>query len=155
MSKYIFALAGATSSHNTLLKLGVEYIRSKQSGFGSSWAKGKRYIKANLMCSSNAIKRACVIKSKIFNHDYNEYGTDVYYYHKDYCSLIVKCVLDYIVNNIDDPALPQAFRESSVASLLELTYKHRISQVRWVSVNNYKEQGDDAKKMYIELKNLC
>ena len=67
----------------------------------------------------------------------------------------MKCVLDYIVNNIDDPALPQAFRESSVESLLELTYKHRISQVRWVSVNNYKEQGDDAKKMYIELKNLC
>ncbi len=42
MSKYIFAPAGATSSHNTLLKLGVEYIGSKQSGFGSSWAKGKR-----------------------------------------------------------------------------------------------------------------
>ena len=51
MSKYIFAPAGAASSHNTLLKLGVEYIGSKQSGFGSSWAKGKRYIKANLVRS--------------------------------------------------------------------------------------------------------
>lgn len=80
MSKYIFAPAGAASSHNTLLKLGVEYIGSKQSGFGSSWAKGKRYIKANLVCSSNAIKRACVIKSKIFNHDYNENVKGVRHY---------------------------------------------------------------------------
>ena len=62
MSKYIFAPAGATSSHNTLLKLGVEYIESKQSGFGSSWANGKRYIKANLMCSREAHQVSGTIK---------------------------------------------------------------------------------------------
>ena len=80
MSMYIFAPAGSEAFHNNLLKYAVEFIGSQQKGFGSSWAKGKRYLKKEVLCSGTALKRDCVIKNKYVNHDFEEYGTEVYYY---------------------------------------------------------------------------
>lgn len=154
MSLYVFAPAGAIELRNSLLKSGVEYIGSQQSGFGSSWAKGKRYIKKNVLCSGNAIKRACVVKNKVINHDFETYGVEVYYYHKDSCVKIVKFVLDYIVAHIDDPMLPQVFRGNDLKMLLKITYSHRISQVRWVGVQDYRGQGEVAAKLYEDLNKL-
>ena len=79
MSMYVFAPAGSEAFHNNLLKYAVEFIGSQQKGFGSSWARGKRYLKKEVPCSGTALKRACVIKNKYVNHDFEEYGTEVYY----------------------------------------------------------------------------
>ena len=67
MSMYVFAPAGSEAFHNNLLKYAVEFIGSQQKGFGSSWAKGKRYLKKEVLCSGTALKRACVIKNKYVN----------------------------------------------------------------------------------------
>ena len=96
MSMYVFAPAGSEAFHNNLLKYAVEFIGSQQKGFGSSWAKGKRYLKKEVLCSGTALKRACVIKNKYVNHDFEEYGTEVYYYQTEDCARIVKTILDYI-----------------------------------------------------------
>ena len=93
---YVFAPAGSEAFHNNLLKYAVEFIGSQQKGFGSSWAKGKRYLKKEVLCSGTALKRACVIKNKYVNHDFEEYGTEVYYYQTEDCARIVKTILDYI-----------------------------------------------------------
>lgn len=58
MSMYVFAPAGSEAFHNNLLKYAVEFIGSQQKGFGSSWAKGKRYLKKEVLCSGTALKRA-------------------------------------------------------------------------------------------------
>lgn len=101
MSMYVFAPAGSEAFHNNLLKYAVEFIGSQQKGFGSSWAKGKRYLKKEVLCSGTALKRACVIKNKYVNHDFEEYGTEVYYYQTEDCARIVKTILDYMKSNFD------------------------------------------------------
>lgn len=154
MSMYVFSPTGPVKLRSTLLKLGVEFIGSQQPGFGSSWAKGKRYIKAELMCSGWAIKRACLVSDKVYNHDFKQYGTEVYYFHKEYCAKIVKLILDYLVSHSNDPALPQIFRNCDFDTLLDMSYSHRISQVKWVSVQNYKGQGEEAARVYSDLNNL-
>ncbi|MGI6064151.1 hypothetical protein [Blautia sp.] len=154
MSMYVYAPAGAINLRNLLLKYGVEFIGSKQPGHGSNWAKGKRYIKEKLMCSGTAIKRACVVKNKIIHHDFEEYGVEVYYYHKDFSAQIVKVILEYIVMNINDPELPQGLNNADFHALLERTYSHRISQVKWVSIQDYKGQGEIAEHVYNELNSL-
>lgn len=155
MSMYIFAPAGPIKLQNSLLKSGVEFIGSQQSGFGSSWAKGKRYIKSKLFCSGTAIKRACDVKDKIYKHDYEQYGTKVYYYHKDYCADIVKLVLDYLIAHINNPTLPQVFSNLDYEQLLSIVYSHRISQIRWVISNNYKAQGECAMQLYKKFNDLA
>lgn len=144
MSMYVFAPAGSEVFHNNLLKHAVEFIGSQQKGFGSSWAKGKRYLKKKVPCSGTALKRACVIKNKYVNHDFEKYGAEVYYYQKDDCACIVKTILDYIVEHKNDDALPQVFSNNSFQELLAKTYDHRISQVEWVRDMDYKKQGDAA-----------
>lgn len=154
MSIYIYAPAGPIQLRNTLLEAGVNFIGSQQSGFGSSWGKGKRYIKSKLHCSGRAIKRACVVKNKVLDHDYEQYGTDVYYYHKDYSADIVRLVLDYLVAHINDALLPQVFSKSDFKQLLSIVYSHRISQLEWVSTCNYRDQGEDATQLYQKFKEL-
>lgn len=154
MSMYVFAPAGPQNLHNEMMRIAVEYIGSQDSGFGSSWAKGKRYLKGKLGCSGTAVKRACVIKNKYINHDFEEYGAGVYYYQKDDCARIVKAVLEYIVKHKDDDTLPQAFSDCNFADLLEKAYGHRISQAEWVRDMNYKKQGDAVEKVCKKLNSL-
>lgn len=154
MAAYIFAPAGPIQLRNSLLKAGVEFIGSQQPGFGSSWAKGKRYIKDKLLCSGTAVKRACVVKNKFIKNEFEKYGVEVYYYHKDYAVDIVKLVLDYLIAHINDASLPQAFSSSDFAQLLKIVYSHRISQLEWVSTCDYRGQGECATQLYQQFKNL-
>lgn len=151
---YIYAPAGPVQLRNSLLRSGVEFIGSQQSGFGSSWAKGKRYIKNKLCCSGTAIKRTCVVKNKVIGHDYEQYGTEIYYYHKDCCADIVKLVLDYLLANINNPLLPQVFGNFDYKQLLSIVYAHRISQLMWVITTNYKDQGECAAQVYRKFQKL-
>lgn len=154
MATYIFAPAGAQQLRNSFLKLAVEFIGSQQPGRGSYWAKGKRYIKEKTHCSGRAIKRACVVKNKVINNDYQEYGIDVYYFHKDYSAEIVCTILNYLVLHNSDPDIPSVFYNLNFHVLLDRTYSHRISQVKWVSIQNYKGQGEEARKIYHDLSTL-
>ncbi len=155
MSMYVFAPAGSDAFRNGLMKRAIEFIGSQESGFGSPWAKGKRYIKKEVPSSSGrAIKRSCVVVDKYFNHDFNEYGTEVYYYHKDCCDQIIATVLKYIVSNQNEGTLPQAFSNLNFEELLEKTNGHRISQLKWVENTDYKRQGEAAEKVCKKLNRL-
>ncbi len=155
MSMYVFAPAGSDAFRNGLMKLAIEFIGSQESGFGSPWAKGKRYIKREVpSCSGRALKRACVVVDKYFNHDFNEYGTEVYYCHKECYDKIIATVLRYIVSNQDKDALPQTFSNLSFNELLEKTNGHRISQLKWVENTDYKGQGEAAEKISQKLNRL-
>lgn len=101
MSMYVFAPAGPRELRNNLLRVAIEYIGSKQKGIGSPWAKGKRYLRNQLSCSGTAIKRACAVENKILNHDFQQYGTSVYYYQKRDCARIVEAVMSYIADHIN------------------------------------------------------
>lgn len=43
MSIYVFAPAGSDRLQNNILEKCIEYIGSKQSGYGSNSAKGRRF----------------------------------------------------------------------------------------------------------------
>lgn len=116
--------------------------------------KGNAILRRKCPCSGTALKRACVIKNKYVNHDFEEYGTEVYYYQKEDCARIVKTILDYIVDHKDDAALPQAFSNKSFQELLAETYDHRISQAKWVRDMDYKKQGDAAQIVCEKLNTL-
>ncbi len=92
MAMYVFAPAGPNQLQNNLMRIAIEYIGLQQPGIGSPWAKGKRYIKKAIPCSGRAIKRTSIVSDKYFNHDYNQYGTGVYYYHITIINLYVHCI---------------------------------------------------------------
>ncbi len=144
MSKYVFAPAGPKELNNNCMRLAIEFIGSQQKGGGSAWSKGKRYLRNNLQCSGTAIKRACVVKDKYINHDFQKYDTRVYYYQIENCARIVEYTLDYIVQSQNKTGLPQALRDSDFHKLLEESYGHRISQIEWVRDVDYKDQRDNA-----------
>lgn len=154
MSMYVFAPAGPEKLHNNLLRMAIEFIGLQEKGVGSSWSRGKRYLKDRLSCSGTAIKRACVVKNKYVNHDYKEYGAEVYYYQKNDCARIVETVLEYIVDHKDENTLPQVFSNCGFKDLLEKAYGHRISQIEWVRDMDYKKQGKAAEEVYKKLNEL-
>ena len=56
MSHYVFAPAGAQKTQSGLIYRCVEYIGESQTGGGSNFAKGKRYLKSKIPhCSGRAI----------------------------------------------------------------------------------------------------
>lgn len=148
MSNYVFAPAGPTTLESGMLIKCVEYIGSTQTGFGSNFSKGKRYLKYRLNCSGTAIKRALQRKPKIFGHDFQDYGIDVYYYHIDFCAKIVQEIISYVKVNSNDDVKISIFgsvpRENMYCNLL---YGHRISQLHWVEVENYKAQRARAQDL--------
>lgn len=59
MSIYVFAPAGLDKLQNSTLEKCIEYIGSKQSGYGSNSAKGRRFLKRKLGCGGRAYKKDC------------------------------------------------------------------------------------------------
>lgn len=152
MSNYVFAPAGPAildSDESGMLIKCVEYIGSTQPGCGSKFSKGKRYLKYRLGCSGNAIKRALRKKAKVFGHDFQEYGIDVYYYHIDFCAKIVQEIISYINTYSTDEVKKSIFggRIPSGHEYCDSLYRHRISQLRWVEAENYKNQRARAQDL--------
>ena len=154
MSQYVFSPAGSTARRNALFKNGIEYIGSKQKGSGSNFSKGKRYLKSVLHCSSRSISLSCSVKDKIYNHNYLQYGPEVYYYHKEWCAKILKIVISYLIDNQNDPFLPQVFANSDYLMIFNKIYSARNSQLHWVATTNYKNQGTDAQSIYNEINKM-
>ncbi len=154
MTQYVFAPAGAKACRNNWFRIGIEYIGSKQGGVGSAYSKGKRYIRAKLNCSGRAISRSCSVCDKYFNHLYQQYGPDVYFFHKEWCSQIVDLVISYLSDHQNDPSLPQIFVQKNYRDIFNDTYLSRYNQLHWVENTNYRDQGEDAEKIYKALTQL-
>lgn len=60
-------------------------------------------------------------------------------------------VIQYLCDHINDDSLPQVFSEKDYNTLLDLVYSHRLSQLEWVRNENYKNQHDDAERIYNDL----
>lgn len=148
MSNYVFAPAGPIALESGMLTKCVEYIGSTQTGCGSNFSKGKRYLKYKLGCSGKSIKRTLRRKPKIFGHDFQNYGIDVYYYHIDFCVKIVQEIIYYIKVNSNDDVKTLIFGSVPPEHMYrDLLYGHRISQLHWVDVVNYKAQRAQAQNL--------
>lgn len=146
MGKYVYSPAGALITRSNIIQKCVEYIGGLQAGKGSDIGKGVRYLKNRIPnCSVRAIKRAIKTYPKIYKHQFDKYGLDVYYYHVDNCAEIVKEVIEFIYFHSNDDEKKRIFgivpkREE----YLNLLYESRISQLRWVRREDYMDQGEQA-----------
>lgn len=149
MGQYIFAPAGPKDLQSNMLVKCIEYIGSTQAGHGSNRAKGRRYLKYKLSCSGTAINRAMKIGIKANGHDFATYGVFVYFFHKECCADIVEEVIEFIIshsNDNDKKALLGCIPD--VGDYLKLLYGYRLSQLKWVAKQDYRDQGDAAEKLY-------
>ena len=149
MSIYVFAPAGLDKLQNSTLEKCIEYIGSKQSGYGSNSAKGRRFLKRKLGCSGRAIKRTVSKKYKIIrNIKFETFGTDVYYYHSVFCAQIVGEIIDYINCDADSSFRNEKFENIATGEdYLNKSYKYRLEQLGWVKNTNYQNQGMKAKNI--------
>ena len=159
MSYYVYAPAGTTNySHEERLMKCVEYIGSKQKGSGSYYAKGRAYLKKELKkkginCSSTAIKRAIIKKPKFKRHDYETYGFYVYYFHTEYCAVIIYEIIKTIVANCNEEKIKELLGvapkpNNAQNDGINLVYLHRIRSLKWVYDYDYKEQAELALKTW-------
>lgn len=149
MGQYIFAPAGPKALQSNMLMKCVEYIGSTQAGHGSDRAKGKRYLKYKLSCSGTAINRAMKIYPKVKKHDFGTYGVFVYYFHKECCADILKEVITFIISHSnEDEKMTLLGSIPAVDDYLKLLYGYRLSQLKWVANEDYKDQGNAAEKLY-------
>lgn len=148
MSQYIFAPAGPVDLQSNILKRCIEYIGSTQAGYGSNLSKGKRYLKYKLSCSGTAIKRAMQSSVKVFGHDFETYGINVYYYHKEACVGILKETIDFVMSHSSEAVKVDIFGcIPSPNEYISILYAYRISQLRWVYNQDYKGQRSEAEEL--------
>lgn len=149
MSIYVFAPAGPDRLQNNILEKCIEYIGSKQSGYGSNSAKGRRFLKRKLGCSGRTIKRTVSKKYKIIrNIEFETFGPDVYYYHSVFCAQIVGEIIDYINRNADSSFKKNIFKSITTGEdYLNESYAYRLSQLKWVRIENYQNQSTKAKNI--------
>lgn len=155
MGVYVFAPAGPERLQNSVMEKCVKYIGSQQIGGGSDIAKGRRYLKHKLGCSIRAVKRTINKQYKIINNSsFTEFGIAVYYFHSEYCVKIVEETIKYIENSSYDNKKEIFGCLPSGAKFLDLAYSYRISQLEWVVVENYQDQGKMAKLIYDNFEKL-
>ena len=146
---YIYSPAGTPNLLNitpSVLERCVIYIGSTEKGIGigSNFARGMRYLRNKLRCSGKAIKRTCKKTWKIKYGDRKEYGSYVYYYHLIFCDKIVQAIIDELkpLSDIKKKELLGFIPRDG--EYLNAVYEHRLSQLRWVDNQDYKEQGEYA-----------
>ena len=156
MGVYVFAPAGPEGLQNNVLEKCVEYIGSQQAGGGSNIAKGRRYLKHKLSCSSRAIKRTISKRYKVLkNGGFREFGIAVYFFHSEFCVKIIEETIKYVDNNAAAEFKERIFGHlPNGAEYLDLTYAYRLSQLEWVSNEDYQGQGNIAEKINNDFENL-
>ena len=143
---YVYSPAGALKTRSDTILRCVEYIGRLQMGKGSERGRGIRYLKSRIPnCSSRAIKRAIKTCHKIYKHEFDKYGLDVYYYHIDKCAEIIKTVIEFIKCHSNDDEKEHLFGiVPDEKEYLNLLYEARLNQLRWARRENYMGQGEQA-----------
>ena len=156
MGKYVYSPAGALGTRSNIIQKCVEYIGGLQTGKGSDIGKGARYLKSKIPnCSVRAIKRAIKTYPRIYKHEFDKYGLEVYYYHVDYCAEIVKEVMEFIYCHSNDDEKKRIFGiMPNREEYLNLLYEARLSQLRWVRREDYMNQGRQAEIIEHMFENL-
>lgn len=156
MGQYVYSPAGALKTRSKTIQKCVEYIGGLQGGKGSELGKGIRYLKSRIPdCSGRAIKRAIRTYPRIYKHEFDKYGLDVYYYHIDRCAEIVKEIIEFIYQHSNDDEKKRIFGGvPKEEEYLNLLYEARLSQLRWVRRENYIDQGEQAAVIEQKFENL-
>lgn len=129
----------------------VEYIGSKQAGIGSNIAKGLRYIKKELGCSSTTIKFLYKSSKKIIKHDVEQYGTNVYRYN-EFCRGIIGILIEYIPQYIKDNSDNIELNKNSTNSeKFDWLFLNQFVALKWVENEDYKKQREKASKIIATL----
>ena len=119
MAKYVFAPAGTDIETYTVLKKCIEYIGSKQTGFGSNLSKGRRYLKSKKGCSCTSVKYLYKSVPKTIGHDFEHLGIYVNKYDKNKCAE----VLTEIISFIDDIWSAPSPSKLNCLSLIKIPYE--------------------------------
>ena len=156
MGKYVYAPAGARVLRSDLLLRCIEYIGELQPGIGSNEAKGKRYLRKHIEgCSGRMIKRTAKICKKVRQHDFEQYGLDVYYYSPEMSARILEVTTEFMrrasQNALKKEVLGCIPRDNEY---LQLLYGHRLSQLSWVIETDYYGQEQDARIIAQEIEYL-
>lgn len=155
LGKYVHAPAGSILTRTDMIKVAVEYIGTTQNGCGSDYAKGKRYLRKKICgCSGRAIKKTTTVGIKVHNNDYNTYGLEVYFYHEEMSSKILKEVIRFLTQNENEVLLANLMNKAAKDStLMEVLYGQRKRGLNWVIARDYMKQGEKAEniKEQIEL----
>lgn len=156
MGQYVYSPAGAVETRSRTIQACVEYIGNIQTGKGSNLGKGIRYLRSKIPnCSGRAIKRAIKVYPKIYKHDFERYGLDVYCYHIDKCADIVKEIIEFILRHSNDEDKIELFGHiPSKSEYIDLIYGARLSQLRWAIRLDYMDQYDQASLVEHNFNNL-
>ena len=74
----------------------IEFIGSKQEGFGSCLARGKRYLRKNCKCSGVEVKMTYLIYYKRNSEFAEFYGLNVVKYSEDATAKILKEIVKFL-----------------------------------------------------------
>lgn len=132
----------------------IEFIGSKQTGIGSSTAKGLRYIKEQLGCSNTAIKFLYKSSLKFYNHDFEQFGVYVYKYN-EYCRGILSILIEYTSQYIEENQNHnQLHRNMTDSEKFYWLFSNQYRAIEWVKNNNYKNQYEKASEIISTLEYL-
>ena len=156
MGKYVYAPAGAKTARNDLILRCIEYIGEMQPGIGSNEAKGKRYLRRHIEgCSGRAIKRAAKTCKRVYHHDFEKYGLDVYYYLQEVSARILEVTIEFMKRAPREDLKNEVFGcVPNDNQYMQLLYGHRMSQLNWVIGTNYQGQVEKARIIVQEIEYL-
>ncbi len=166
MPNYVFSPTGDGKYFNTAMNRAIVYIGKSVIGIGSVQAKGIRYIKSKVGCSSHSVKFLYKSVIKGLGNDYRSYGPHVFKYSINYTSLIIQAILDFY-NGLSDE-LQNDFCQNVFGSpcalpidtsrLKEALFTDEMSPqymaLVWVKNTDYKMQAEYASKIINNLRNL-
>ncbi len=148
MAKYVFAPAGTDIETYTVLKKCIEYIGSKQTGFGSNLSKGRRYLKSKKGCSCTSVKYLYKSVPKTIGHDFEHLGIYVNKYDKNKCAEVLTEIISFIDDKCDDDTKKRLFDGvvRPCPYIIPL-YSKQKSNLEWVINHNYKGQAENANEV--------
>lgn len=125
----------------------VEYIGSKQAGIGSNTARGLRYIKNELGCSGTTIKFLYKSSKKVFHHNIEKYGTNVYRYN-EFCRGIIGVLIEHIPQYIKDNSDNIKLNKNSTNSeKFDWLFFNQFVAIKWVENEDYQQQREKASEI--------
>lgn len=148
MGKYIFGPVLPNGSYSDRIKKCIEYIGSLQNSNGSNLAKGIRYLKSTVGCSSNSIKYLYKSVKKYIGHEFDVYGPDVFKFDDKNTFHILKTIVSFVEMHSNDEIKENVFSGVSRPILYsELLYHRQKESLKWIDAHNYKNQRDRARTL--------
>lgn len=125
----------------------IEFIGSKQEGFGSCLARGKRYLRKNCKCSGVEVKMTYLIYYKRNSEFAEFYGLNVVKYSEDATAKILKEIVKFLKDNASEEDLNKLFGLSNHEhgkKYVDELYAVQRGCLKWLGNETIRENGQYA-----------